>query len=64
MVITRRSTEMKNNSFDSTSTRGGVDLLERTVSVSYDDYLTTVPAEEIKKDNKEENRFKVEAIST
>ena len=33
MVITRRSTEMKNNSFDSTSTRGGVDLLERPLEL-------------------------------
>ena len=29
MVITRRSAEMVNSSYDSTSTRGGVDLLER-----------------------------------
>ncbi len=29
MVITRRSTEMTENSFDSASNRGGVDLLER-----------------------------------
>jgi cell division protein FtsL len=54
MVTTRRSNDSRSLTYERNSSSAGVDLLERTVSVSYDDYLTTVPAEEIKKDNTEE----------
>ena len=53
MVTTRRSTDSR-STYERNSSSAGVDLLERTVSVSYDDYLVNMPAEEIKQDQTEE----------
>ena len=46
MVTTRRSTDSR-STYERNSSSARVDLLERTVSVSYDDYLVNMPAEEI-----------------
>ncbi len=43
MVTTRRSSNSTGLSFERSGSSAGVDLLERTVAVSYDDYLVNVP---------------------